>query len=310
MCNSGSGARSFDCIATIAAAIIWLVDRLDGLLPGVFMNKSQHAMAAARAEGKKPDEGLWETAKVIVQALAIAFFVRTFFFQPFNIPSSSMYPTLKVGDYLFVSKLSYGYGKYSFNFNLGWQDSNWISCCSFVDFPGRKILADVPERGDVAVFKLPRDTNIDYIKRVIGLPGDRIQMKNGVLFINDVEVKKERIEDYVDPTMEAGEQFGLSMVPQFRETLPNGIQYNVLDYADTGFPDNTDVFVVPEGNYFMMGDNRDNSSDSRLSVGYVPLENFVGRADMLFFSIAGDATIKRIWEWPFKIRWSRFFNFL
>jgi signal peptidase I len=310
MCNSTSRARSFDCIATIATAIIWLVDRLDDLLPGELMNKPNHAMAAARAEGKKPDEGLWETAKVIVQALAIAFFVRTFFFQPFNIPSSSMYPTLKVGDYLFVSKLSYGYGKYSFNFNLGWRDSNWINCCSFVDFSGRKILADVPERGDVAVFKLPKDTNIDYIKRVIGLPGDRIQMKNGVLFINDVEVKKERIEDYVDPTMEAGEQFAQSMVPQFRETLPNGVQYNVLDFTDTGFPDNTDVFVVPDGNYFMMGDNRDNSSDSRLSVGYVPLENFVGRADMLFFSISGDATIKRVWEWPFKIRWSRFFNFL
>jgi signal peptidase I len=279
-------------------------------LSGDFMSKQQNAMAAARAEGKKPDEGLWETAKVIVQALAIAFFVRTFFFQPFNIPSSSMYPTLKIGDYLFVSKLSYGYGKYSFNFNLGWRDSTWISCCSFVDFPGRKILADVPERGDVAVFKLPRDTNIDYIKRVIGLPGDRIQMKAGVLYINDVEVKKERIEDYVDPTTEAGEQYGQTLVPQFKETLPNGVTYKVLDYADTGFADNTDVFVVPEGHYFMMGDNRDNSSDSRMSVGYVPLENFVGRADVLFFSISGDATIARIWEWPFKIRWSRFFNFL
>ena len=159
------------------------------------MSKQDHAMAAARAAGKKPDEGIWETAKVIIQALAIAFFVRTFFFQPFNIPSSSMYPTLQVGDYLFVSKLSYGYGKYSFNFNFGWSDKNWISCCSFVDFPGRKVLADVPTRGDVAVFKYPGDLNIDYIKRVIGLPGDRIQMKEGVLFINDVEVKKERIED-------------------------------------------------------------------------------------------------------------------
>ncbi len=274
------------------------------------MNKQHHAMAAVRAEGKKPEEGLWETAKVIVQALAIAFFVRTFFFQPFNIPSSSMYPTLRVGDYLFVSKLSYGYGKYSFNFNVGWKDSTWLNCCSFIDFPGRKILADVPKRGDVAVFKLPHDTNIDYIKRVIGLPGDRIQMKAGVLYINDVAVKKERIEDYVDPTHEAGEQFGMDLVPQYRETLPNGVSYNVLDYLDSGMPDNSDVFEVPAGNYFMMGDNRDNSSDSRLSVGYVPLENFVGRADLLFFSISGDASIKRVWEWPFKIRWSRFFNFI
>lgn len=274
------------------------------------MTKPNNAMAAARAEGKKPEEGLWETAKVIVQALAIAFFVRTFFFQPFNIPSSSMYPTLKVGDYLFVSKLSYGYGKYSFNFNAGWGDKTWVSCCSFIDFPGRKILAAEPQRGDVAVFKLPSNTNIDYIKRVIGLPGDRVQMKAGVLFINDVAVKKERIEDYVDPTLEAGEQFGQALVPQYRETLPNGVSYNVLDYVDSGFPDNSDVFVVPAGNYFMMGDNRDNSSDSRLSVGYVPVENFVGRADVLFFSISGDATITRIWEWPFKIRWTRFFNLI
>ncbi len=274
------------------------------------MIKQNHAMAAARAEGKKPDEGLWETAKVIVQALAIAFFVRTFFFQPFNIPSSSMYPTLMVGDYLFVSKLSYGYGKYSFNFSFGWGDKPWIACCDFVDFPGRKVLGEMPERGDVAVFKLPSNKDIDYIKRVIGLPGDSIQMKEGVLFINDVAVKKERIEDYVDPVFEAGEQFQTALVPQFTETLPNGVSYRVLDYVDSGFPDNSDVFKVPVGHYFMMGDNRDNSSDSRLSVGYVPLENFVGRADMLFFSVSGDATIKKIWEWPFKIRWTRFFNFL
>jgi signal peptidase I len=275
------------------------------------MIKQNNAMAAARSEGKKkPDEGLWETAKVIVQALAIAFFVRTFFFQPFNIPSSSMYPTLRVGDYLFVSKLSYGYGKHSFNFSFGWGDKPWISCCDFVNFSGRKVLAELPERGDVAVFKFPPNPSIDYIKRVIGLPGDRIQMKEGVLYINDVAVKKERIEDYVDPTHEAGEQFAQSLVPQFRETLPNGVSYTVLDFMDSGFPDNSDVFLVPANHYFMMGDNRDNSSDSRLSVGYVPIENFVGRADVLFFSISGDASIKRIWEWPFKIRWSRFFNLI
>lgn len=274
------------------------------------MSKQDHAMASARAAGKKPDEGIWETAKVIIQALAIAFFVRTFFFQPFNIPSSSMYPTLKVGDYLFVSKLSYGYSKYSFNFSFGWSEKPWISCCSFVDFPGRKLLAEEPQRGDVAVFKLPSDINIDYIKRVIGLPGDHIQMKEGVLFINDVAVKKERIEDFVDPIHEANDSAQQDLVAQYRETLPNGVQYSVLDYTDTGSADNTEVFVVPPGNYFMMGDNRDNSSDSRLSVGYVPVENFVGRADILFFSISPDATLKKIWEWPFKIRWSRFFNLI
>jgi signal peptidase I len=273
------------------------------------MSKQDHAMAAARASAKKPDEGIWETAKVIIQALLIAFFVRTFFFQPFNIPSSSMYPTLKVGDYLFVSKLSYGYGKYSFNFNFGWGDKEWITCCSFVDFPGRKVLAANPERGDVAVFKYPGDLKIDYIKRVIGLPGDRIQVKDGVVYINDVAVKKERIEDYVDADPQGGSG---TPIPQYIETLPNGVTYRVLDATPFGQVDNTDVYTVPATHYFMMGDNRDNSQDSRYldKVGYVPVENFVGRADMLFFSIGSDATLLKIWEWPFKIRWSRFFNFI
>jgi signal peptidase I len=271
------------------------------------MSKHDHAMAA-KAATKKKDDGLWETAKVILQALAIAFVVRTFLFQPFNIPSASMYPTLKIGDYLFVSKLSYGYGKYSFNFSLnGFSGHPIISCCP-VEFPGRKILADTPERGDVAVFKLPTDTEIDYIKRVIGLPGDRIQMRDGVLHINDVPVKKERIEDYVD--QDSG--FDGRPVPQYQETLPNGVTYRVLDETPVGGLDNTDVYTVPEGHYFMMGDNRDNSQDSRVlsSVGYVPIENFVGRADILFFSISSDASLWRIWEWPVLIRWSRFFNLI
>jgi signal peptidase I len=274
------------------------------------MNKNDHAMAA-KAAAKKPDEGIWETFKVIVQALAIAFFVRTFLYQPFNIPSGSMYPTLKIGDYLFASKLSYGYSKYSFNFSLGFFGPPLFQCCSFIDFPGRKVLADVPKRGDVAVFKLPTDTNVDYIKRVIGLPGDHLQMKHGVLFINDIEVKKERIEDYLDPNIESNYR-GLVNVPQYRETLPNGVTYTVLDFVEEGDVDNTDVYTVPEGRYFMMGDNRDNSQDSRYldKVGYVPLENFVGRADVIFFSISPEATIKRIWEWPVRIRWLRFFHLI
>jgi signal peptidase I len=276
------------------------------------MTKNDHAMAARNAVGKKKDEGIWETFKVIIQALLIAFVVRTFFFQPYNIPSPSMYPTLKVGDYLFVSKLSYGYGKYSFNFSVGgfFGGEPWFKCCP-VDFPGRKVLADVPKRGDVAVFKLPRDTDIDYIKRVIGLPGDKIQMIEGVLYINDVAVKKERIEDYVDHDR----QFGGRPLAQFVETLPNGVQYRVLDKTQQGGLDNTDVYTVPEGHYFMMGDNRDDSSDSRVprefdGVGFVPVENFMGRADILFFSISSDASLWRVWEWPFLIRWARFFNFI
>ncbi len=262
-------------------------------------------MAAARNGDQPAQEGIWETIKVIAQALLIAMVIRTFLFQPFNIPSASMYPTLMVGDYLFVSKLSYGYSKYSFNFSFGLFGDPIVKCCDFIDFPGRKVLAEMPERGDVAVFKLPTDTNVDYIKRVIGLPGDRIQMRDGVLFINDLEVKKERVEDYVDP--DGGE----APIPQYIETLPNGINYRVLDESE-GPQDNTDVYVVPPDHYFMMGDNRDNSQDSRFQqqVGFVPVENFVGRADITFFSIAGGSPIWKIWEWPTKIRWSRFFNLL
>jgi signal peptidase I len=272
------------------------------------MIKDPRAMAANQEAKAAPKEGIWETIKVILQALAIALIVRTFFFQPFNIPSSSMYPTLMIGDYLFVSKLSYGYGKYSFNFSLGGFGDPIIRCCAFVDFPGRKVLAENPERGDVAVFKLPTDNETDYIKRVIGLPGDRIQVTNGVLSINGVPVPKERIEDYVDPT---GENGGGTAVPQFVETLPNGVKYRVLDSKESG-ADNTLEYVVPENHYFMMGDNRDNSTDSRFlsDVGYVPIENFVGRADVIFFSVAPGAPIWQIWKWPFNIRLTRFANLL
>ncbi|MCA3555139.1 signal peptidase I, partial [Aestuariivirga sp.] len=184
-------------------------------------------MAAAQDTRRKSEDGLWETVKVIIQALLIAFVVRTFLFQPFNIPSASMYPTLKVGDYLFVSKLSYGYGRYSFNFSLGIFGNEIVSCCN-LDFPGRIVWPDTPKRGDVAVFKLPSDISIDYIKRVIGLPGDRIQMRDGVLFINGQAVKKERIEDFAD----FSERGLRTAVPQFLETLPNGVQYRVLDAED------------------------------------------------------------------------------
>ncbi|MBI2719957.1 MAG: signal peptidase I [Rhizobiales bacterium] len=284
-------------------------------------------MAAAQDSRRKSDEGLWETVKVIIQALLIAFFVRTFLYQPFNIPSGSMYPTLNVGDYIFVSKLSYGYGKYSFNFT-----AFWFRCCP-IDFPGRVVFADTPKRGDVAVFKKPSDTDIDYIKRVIGLPGDRIQMKDGVLFINGEAVKKERTEDYIetpyrdymvdqqtpqvqtlyrfDATDEVSLDPAPKPVPQYVETLPNGVKYRVLDAVANSSEDNTQEFLVPPDHYFMMGDNRDNSADSRFpDVGYVPIENFVGRADVIFFSISHDASWWEVWRWPFAIRWGRFFNLL
>ncbi len=270
------------------------------------MRRKDQTMAAAHDMRRKSDDGLWETVKVIIQALLIAFFVRSFLYQPFNIPSASMYPTLKVGDYLFVSKLSYGYGKYSFNFSLGGFGREILSCCP-IDFPGRVVLADTPKRGDVAVFKLPSKTDVDYIKRLIGLPGDRIQVREGILYINDASVKKERIEDFVDPDGEGGGE----PLPQYVETLPNGVSYRVLDEVENGAADNTQEYVVPEGHYFMMGDNRDNSQDSRFpDVGYVPIENYVGRADIIFFSISPDAAFWEIWRWPMEIRWNRFFNLI
>ena len=276
------------------------------------VKKDSDMAAAAQQAKKKSEEGLWETVKVILQALLIAFVIRTFFYQPFNIPSASMYPTLKEGDYLFVSKLSYGYSKYSFNFQLGFKDFA-IDCCP-VNFAGRKVFASLPTRGDVAVFKLPHDTRIDYIKRVIGLPGDTIQMREGVLYIKVkgeaqfVAVKKTRIDDFVDPS---GPQNGRP-VAQYRETLPNGVSYNVLDLDPNGSADTTDEYIVPDGHFFMMGDNRDNSQDSRFvnAVGFVPYENFVGRADVIFFSIEKETKLLQPWTWPMMIRWGRFLNFI
>jgi signal peptidase I len=275
------------------------------------MAKNNQSMAAMRSSDRKPEEGIWETVKVVIQALLIAFVVRTFFFQPFNIPSSSMYPTLLVGDYLFVSKLSYGYGKYSFNFSFGLFSDPWIKCCP-IDFPGRTVLAEPPERGDVAVFKYPSDTSVDYIKRVIGLPGDRIQMREGVLFINGAAVKKDRIEDFIDSEGQATIPKEVRAIPQYIETLPNNVSYRVLDSTPDGAVDTTEEYVVPEGHYFMMGDNRDNSQDSRYldRVGYVPIENFMGRADVIFFSVSPDTSIWQVWKLPFSIRWTRFFNLI
>jgi len=245
---------------------------------------------------KTGESGWWETAKIILQALAIALVVRVFFYQPFNIPSGSMKSTLLVGDYLFVSKLSYGYSRYSFPFGINL-------------FSGR-IFASQPKRGDVVVFKLPRDNSTDYIKRVIGLPGDEISVRNGVLFINGREVPKRRVGEF-----ETREDGGPPRkIARYEETLPEGRKYLVLDSEPNGPFDNVGPYRVPAGHYFMMGDNRDNSTDSRAlwGVGYVPYENLIGRAEIIFFSAAVDEPdafrLIKPWAWPFDIRWGRFFN--
>lgn len=257
---------------------------------------------ATTQHGKKKEEGVWDTIKVVIQALLIAFVIRTFLFQPFNIPSGSMYPTLKIGDYLFVSKLSYGYGRYSFNFTIPGIGIKFGP----MPFDGRIVLADTPERGDVVVFKLPSDQETDYIKRVIGLPGDRVQMREGMLYLNGEAVKREPVAPFVDPQ---GEGYG-NPVPQIRETLPNGVSYYTLDAQPRSAGDNTEEFVVPAGHYFMMGDNRDNSLDSRFQVGFVPYENLVGRAEIIFFSFDVNTRLWEIWKIPFSIRYSRLLNWV
>jgi signal peptidase I len=234
----------------------------------------------------------WETVRIVFYAILLSIVFRTFAYEPFNIPSGSMVPTLLVGDYLFVSKTSYGYSRYSLPFGLPL-------------IPGR-IFFTPPERGDVAVFKLPRDNETDYIKRIIGLPGDRIQVTDGRLYINGEMVERKRIGEYVI----RNKRGNFKSMPLYIETLPGGRSHRIIEISDDMTLDNTDEFRVPEGNYFAMGDNRDNSMDSRVfaGVGFVPEVNLVGRAERLFFSQDGSAKVWQFWKWPFAIRYGRLFQ--
>ena len=224
-------------------------------------------MAAKQSQG----ESWGELAKTVISAGLIAIVIRTFLFQPFNIPSGSMENTLLVGDYLFVAKFSYGYSRYTFPFG-GWP---------FGEKMHGRFMESQPQRGDVVVFKFPQDNSTDYIKRVIGLPGDRVQMINDILYLNGKPVPRERVEDFVG-ALDGDDGHW----KQYRETLPGGKSYVTLDKTTDGQLDNTELFTVPAGHYFMMGDNRDNSNDSRDAVGMVPAENLEGKALFRFFSIS------------------------
>ena len=273
------------------------------------------AKAAAKSIESKESAGDFfkETVKTVVYAVALATAFRTLFFEPFNIPSESMLPSLMTGDYIFVSKMRYGYSRYSIPFgpNL---------------FSGRVLKGEV-ERGDVAVFKLPRDNDSDYIKRIIGLPGDRIQVLAGTLYLNGAAVERVpagefvfaeqgnmnclRWPQYRYPKAEGGAE---CRYPQYRETLPNGVSYMTLDLEPFGPADTTQVYTVPAGHYFAMGDNRDNSADSRrpmaVGVGFIPEENLIGRADIIFFSTNGEAALWQVWKWFSAMRYDRFLTLL
>ena len=266
-------------------------------------------MPSSKAAPKRAQSALAENAKTIIYAVLIAVTVRTVAFEPFNIPSGSMIPTLLVGDYLFVSKYTYGYSKHSMPLSLPLFDG--------------RIFGSMPKRGDVAVFKWPRDNSTDYIKRIVGLPGDKLQVRQGVLYVNGEPAVRHAAGTFI-----AKDQGIRTELKRYREILPGGVSHDILKATDGAEnakrpdfdpkrefdPNNTIEYVVPADHVFAMGDNRDYSSDSRFmgasGVGFVPVENLVGRAEFLFFSIDSDPNDRwwALWEIPFRVRWLRFFN--
>lgn len=261
-------------------------------------------MTAEHLVEEKKEDGFVEMIKAVATAAIIALAIRSFLFEPFNIPSGSLLPTLQIGDYLFVEKYSYGYSKYSFPLDL-------------IPIQGRLWGKD-PARGDIAVFRQPKKPHIDYIKRIVGLPGDTIEVKGGMLNINGKPVMR----DYRD--MEEIDDGGrMTLYKRYIETLPNGLQHFIYEISDGEIMDNTPTYTVPPGYYFAMGDNRDSSLDSRVmdEVGLVPAENLIGRAWFIFFSTEGAKQCARVGSlafvrslgcklitWPTAVRYSRIFK--
>ena len=246
-----------------------------------------------RKKNKNSNESsFFEFIKTIFYAVIIAIIFRSLLFEPYNIPSGSMLPNLLIGDYLFVSKFSYGYSRFSFPFGS-------------VPLPADRVFGSEPERGDVVVFKLPSNTSINYIKRVIGLPGDKLQMKSGKLFLNGQLVNQYNDGQFKHVYNNQYEQ----LLDKYKEKLDNGRSYSILNINDFQPLDNTKEFIVPDSHYFMMGDNRDNSLDSRANGGwFVPFENLVGKGNFIFFSITGDTRFWQFWRWPFNVRYNRIFK--
>ncbi len=255
-------------------------------------------------ENSEPKHYSWnETIRTVITAVLLALLVRSVAFEPFNIPSGSMKSNLLIGDYLFVSKYSYGYSRYSFPLGLPL-------------FSGR-VFASEPKRGDVVVFRYPPNPRIDYIKRLVGLPNDKIQVKNGILYINGKALERHFVDEFSD-----NENNIVQTIPRFTETLPEGKTITILKTKSGDYDaNNTPIYTVPAGHYFMMGDNRDNSRDSRFGdddgfihgiggggVGFVPAENLVGRAEIIWFSTDGSASLLNPISWFSALRLDRFFK--